>query len=125
MIIVSVLDKKSTSYKARALKTARWLMKTLAKGGFSLEIFIVGNDQLPKNVLAYPALLDFPRPDLTAPPLGEIYLNPEYITEHGEDFEYMLIHGFLHLLGYDHITKSDRMKMEKQERTLLRKLRSI
>lgn len=122
MISVTVLDNKSKSYKARATKIARWLTKELKRVDFFLEIFIVGDAQMPKNVLAFPADASFPRPDLAEPALGEIHLNPSYITAHGEDFEYMLTHGFLHLLGYDHIKKNDRMVMEAKERQLLRRM---
>lgn len=122
MIIVSVVDKKMKSYEARAQRAASFIEKELKTTGKITEIFIVGNDELPKNVLAFPANNSFPRPDLTLPALGEIYLNPSYIIEHKEDFEFMLIHGFLHLLGYDHIEKSDRMKMEKMERKLLQQI---
>lgn len=123
MIAVTVLDQQAKAYKARATTIARWLMKTLDKSDFSLELFIVGDDLMPKNVLAFPADNAFPRPDLTKPNLGEILLNPSYITTHDEDFDYMLIHGFLHLLGYDHIKKNDRMKMEKKEYELLHRFR--
>ncbi len=119
MLSVTVLDTNSKLYKARALTVARWLMQEFKKSDFSLEIFIVGNDLMPKNVLAFPADTAFPRPDLSHPNLGEIHLNPTYISEHGEDFEFMLVHGFLHLLGYDHMKKSDRIVMEKEERRLL------
>lgn len=141
MVTVTLIDTSARAYKARATKTARWLMTECDKGGFlaltrkspanetrisqhALEIFIVGDEQMPKNVLAFPADASFPRPDLKQPSLGEIYLNPSYITAHGENFEYMLIHGFLHLLGYDHIQKSDRMVMEAQEQKLLRALKA-
>jgi rRNA maturation RNase YbeY len=119
MLNVTVLDTSSKAYKARALKVASWLMQESKKGDFSLEIFIVGNDLMPKNVLAFPADTSFPRPDLSHPSLGEIHLNPIYISEHDENFEYMLVHGFLHLLGYDHMKKNDRIVMEKEERRLL------
>ncbi len=119
MVTVTVLDKKSNTYKARAVKIARWLMQELERGDFSLEVFVVGNDLMPKNVLSFPADGSFPRPDLKQSSLGEIHLNPSYITAHQEDFEYMLVHGFLHLLGYDHMKKSDRMVMEKKEHELL------
>lgn len=141
MVTVTLIDTSARAYKARALKTARWLMKECDKGGFlaptkqpqstetqiskrTLEIFIVSDSEVPKNVLAFPADLSFPRPDLAKPALGEIYLNPTYIAAHGENFEYMLIHGFLHLLGYDHIQKNDRMVMEAQEQKLLRALKA-
>ncbi len=98
-------------------------MRDLDRDQYVLDVFIVGDALMPKNVLAFPAPPSFPRPDLKQPPLGEIYLNPNYIVGHNEDFEYMLIHGFLHLLGYDHIKKSDRMVMEPKEQALLRRFR--
>lgn len=122
MLSVTVLDTKSNAYKARAVKVARWLMKEFKRGDFSLEVFIVGNDLMPKNVLSFPADGSFPRPDLSEPSLGEIHLNPNYITAHQENFEYMLVHGFLHLLGYDHIKKSDRITMEAEEVRLMKRL---
>ena len=56
--------------------------------------------------------------------LGEIYLNiPLIERQSGANFEVALsrplIHGFLHLLGYTHRRKNDRIKMEKQEVRLL------
>ena len=119
MVVVEVLDPKVAGYKPIATRLAKRLMRTLNKDNFYLEIYIVGKKQMRKNVLAFPAATNFPRPDLKKRPLGEIYLNPTYIKEHEENFDYMLIHGFLHLLGYDHIKKSDRIAMEKKERTLL------
>lgn len=74
------------------------------------------------NVLAFPAKKDFPRPDIRGRFLGEIYFNPQYISEKGESFSYLLIHGFLHLLGYDHKKINDRIKMERKEAELLSKI---
>lgn len=94
----------------------------LVKGKCVVEVHLVGDSVMQKNVLSYEAPKHFPRPDVSGKALGEIYLNPKYISEHGEDFDLMLVHGFLHLLGYDHATERDRMKMEKREDVLLRRL---
>ena len=85
----------------------------------------IASNYLNKNVLAFPAAKHFPRPDLPKKPLGEIYLNPEYIASHDEDLTFMLIHGFLHLLGYDHVKKNDRIRMESREKKLLRECKTI
>lgn len=85
-----------------------------------VEVHLVNDAVMKKNVLSYEAPEHFPRPDVPGKALGEIYLNPKYISEHGEDVDLMLAHGFLHLLGYDHKTERDRMKMEKKEDDLLR-----
>lgn len=116
---VCVVDPAARKYQARAERLISWLLATTGNTGKIVECQLVGNAELPKNVLAFPADANFPRPDLTAPSLGELCLNPSYIEEHNENFEYMLVHGFLHLLGYDHMKKSDRILMEKEEQKLL------
>ena len=54
--------------------------------------------------------------------IGEVFLCPPYIAKHGEDMLFLLIHGILHLKGYDHARKHDRIVMEARERTLYRKV---
>jgi probable rRNA maturation factor len=63
-----------------------------------------------------------PHPETDKEVLGEIYLAPGYIKKTGGDINSLLIHGLLHLLGYDHMRKNDKIKMEKKERDLTRKL---
>ncbi|PIY97223.1 MAG: rRNA maturation RNase YbeY [Candidatus Kerfeldbacteria bacterium CG_4_10_14_0_8_um_filter_42_10] len=40
-----------------------------------------------------------------------------------EEFNYLFVHGFLHLLGYQHDNYSSRKNMEKQEKRILQKLK--
>lgn len=103
-------------------KVAGFLAKELKQERSYLEVYLVGKEFMYKNVLAFPAPKGFPRPDTKGKPLGEIYLNPQYIKENGENLTYMFIHGFLHLLGYDHKKENDRIRMEKREAQLLKKL---
>ena len=117
--IILTATPKFRRYASRARAMLRFL-GCLVKAKSVVELHLVGNAVMKKNVLSYVAPRRFARPDVSAKPLGEIYLNPLYIAAHGEDFDLMLAHGFLHLLGYDHETKSDRMKMEKKEDALLR-----
>ena len=69
------------------------------------------------NVLSFRVPVDFPG-DI----LGEVYLDPAYIKQHDENIGIMLVHGVLHILGYDHRKKNDRIKMEQKEKQLLGKL---
>jgi probable rRNA maturation factor len=79
-----------------------------------------GKDQ-PTNVLSFPA------PENEAGLLGDIALAFETIkreaAEQGKSFEahamHLIIHGFLHLLGYDHEEESEALAMETRERAIL------
>lgn len=63
-------------------------------------------------------------------PLGDIVLNVEKIREqareigHGTDREaaYLAVHSFLHLLGYDHLTKEDQEEMRSREERIMTRL---
>ncbi len=79
------------------------------------------------DVLSFNEQKNFIYPPSRKRRLGEIYLNLPLIRRQANgDFEAalvrLLIHGFLHLLGYTHNRKNDRIKMEKQEAKLLRLL---
>lgn len=75
----------------------------------------------PTNVLSFPP----------APPadgfLGDIALAAETIAAEaafqGKSFQnhaaHLVVHGFLHLLGYDHMTDSEAEQMEAKERAIL------
>ncbi len=141
MLTVTVLDPKAAKYKRGVSAAAKIFLAALKKEKTSLEIFLVGDKEMSKNVLAFPADASFPRPDINEPALGEIFLNPSYIEKNpvalpfpASDFTlhvtrstlhvpaqlaYMLAHGILHLLGHDHEIDRDRMKMEKREAELL------
>ena len=75
----------------------------------------------PTNVLSFPA---------DAPLLGDIVLSYETIKREASDkgvsfadhMSHLLIHGFLHLQGYDHQTHEEAAVMEALEITALEKL---
>ena len=62
--------------------------------------------------------------------LGDIIISisrvQEQAKEYGHSFErefaYMLIHGFYHLMGYDHMTEEEKCEMRKKEESVLSKL---
>lgn len=113
-------NKLAPKIKKTALKLGRFLDIKDAK----VEVTLVDDSFMRKNVLSFPAPKQFPGLHKGGIFLGEIYLNPGYIKAEGEKAEYMLIHGLLHLLGYDHKKKSDIISMENRERQLMKLLGS-
>lgn len=59
--------------------------------------------------------------------LGDIIISidrvKEQSIEYGHSFErefaYMLVHGFYHLMGYDHMEEADKLEMRKKEEYML------
>lgn len=93
----------------------------------------------PTNVLSWPsmergALVDGDRPTLPKPSegeeLGDLALAYETCKREAEDGQkpfgdhvlHLIVHGTLHLLGYDHVRDGDAALMEDLERQILGKL---
>ena len=65
--------------------------------------------------------------------LGSIVISIEKVKEqakeYGHSFErelsYMLVHGFYHLMGYDHIEENDKIQMRKKEENILNILKIL
>ena len=62
--------------------------------------------------------------------LGDLVICPEMVKKHsvtyGVDFKtemtFVVVHGILHILGFDHVKKNDRKKMREMEDFVMRKL---
>ncbi len=112
-------SKNNAALEERVVLVLKASAEKLGIKNTSLEVNLVGDDVIKTNVKSYPAPAGFPHPETSEKYLGEIYLNPDYISARKENFDHMLIHGFLHLLGYDHILDPDASKMESLEKELL------
>jgi len=81
----------------------------------------------PTNVLSFPA--DIP-PELDIPLLGDLVVCAPVVEREAEEqtktldahWAHMLVHGTLHLLGYDHINEADAEEMEQLETQILQRL---
>lgn len=59
--------------------------------------------------------------------LGDIVISIKQVEEQAKEYEhsfkrefaYMLVHGFYHLMGYDHIEDADKLEMRKKEEEML------
>lgn len=75
----------------------------------------------PTNVLSFPAA------ESAFPHLGDVVLGLEYCVAEAEaqgktlkaHLSHLVVHGVLHLLGYDHIEDEEAEEMEGEERTIL------
>ena len=81
----------------------------------------------PTNVLAFP-MEDGPTSEVESTMLGDVVISVSTALreskEHGEALEHtidrLLIHGLLHLLGYDHEkSNAEARRMEKEEKRLI------
>ncbi len=80
----------------------------------------------PTNVLSFPAFPIVPG-DTPGPMLGDIICAYETIEREAAELEkpfdahlsHLLVHGFLHLFGYDHIEEDDAVTMEGLETRIL------
>ena len=76
-------------------------------------------DELEKKI----AQNDFIHEDI----LGDIIISIEKVEEQAKEYEhsferefsYMLVHGFYHLMGYDHIQEEDKTIMRQKEEKVL------
>jgi len=122
---IILLDKQAQKYKKEMEKMAGRLADFLPKKG-EIDVYLISSGRMrhlnkmfrkkdkPTNVLSFQKPKNFPGKQL-----GEVYLDPFYIKKHKEDLTLMLVHGVLHILGYDHKKRNDRIIMEKKEARLL------
>ena len=81
----------------------------------------------PTNVLSFPAASV---PGAAAGPLGDIAIAFETMAREAEDegkplahhLAHLAVHGFLHLVGYDHESDGEAETMEQLERVILARL---
>ena len=136
-ISVISLDKK---FKKRELEIKRVALKTLEilnKDGVEAEIYLIDGRKMRflnkkfrgKDKATTVLSFEEPKNFICPPPvggskhkkIGEIYLKLP-ITNYQLPITNLLIHGLLHLFGYDHRKKNDRIRMEKIEKSLISKL---
>jgi probable rRNA maturation factor len=127
---------------------ARAATATRSTGGAELAIVLTDDSAIrllnrdwrgidkATNVLSFPATNGGLKPNRTKPHrpnphLGDIVLAFETIAREAESEQkpfahhvaHLAVHGFLHLVGYDHERDEDALEMEQAERDILRQLK--
>lgn len=118
---------------------ASWVRRALAGDDAQVTVRIVGSAEIqalnreyreadkPTNVLSFPAGLIEGLPPEEVAPLGDIVICGDVVrseaAEQGKALEdhwaHMLVHGTLHLRGYDHMTDDEAAEMERLEIRIL------
>jgi probable rRNA maturation factor len=81
----------------------------------------------PTNVLSFPADMEAPQPEEQEMVLGDVILAYGVVASEAEaqgklfthHMTHMVVHGLLHLLGFDHMTEEQAVIMEQHERVIL------
>ena len=87
------------------------------------------NKDKPTNVLSFEMPENFPVGDEKTL-IGEIALCEEIIYEESKKYKkifenrlkHMIIHGLLHLIGFDHVSKDEGNKMESVEKKIMKSI---
>jgi probable rRNA maturation factor len=85
-----------------------------------------GKDK-PTNVLSFPSTV---RGEVTPRPLGDVVICPAVLRREAREqgkrlrahWAHLMVHGVLHLVGYDHERDADARRMERREIAVLRRL---
>ncbi len=115
-------------------KFTQGVMDFLGCGGKELSLVLASDSQItqinrdylgkdkPTNVISF-SMLEGEFGDLDSGLLGDVIISVDTAYQHAavsgiapvDELQYLVIHGILHLVGYDHETKEEGQKMRKKE----------
>ena len=138
MVDIRITSERS-EWKIAGKEAERILERSLfflKKKNCSLNLFLVTTSTMrrlnrifrgkdaPTNVLSFEWQKEFPHPDEKRRTryLGEIFIAPTVARRRGDHPPLLVVHGLLHLLGYTHKRVRDRIKMERTETRLLKRI---
>ncbi len=135
MITMKVEFHNQTEHDVTKIKTLiRKIFKTIEEEK-KMQVIFVTNEEIQNINRTYRKIdkvtdvISFPNDDLDDDSLGDVFISIDKAMmqagDYGHSFEreigFLSVHGYLHLIGYDHHTKEDEVKMfTKQEEILLK-----
>lgn len=145
-VTVHGIDKKFEALRRPVQRKVLDILAALKKENVSIDVLLLGNRQMrtlnrnyrgkdaPTNVLSFEEPKRFVYPENALRRKGEIYVNPEmssdwWITKSKKKAEtflaidVLLVHGVLHLFGFDHVADADAIKMERKEAKMMKLLK--
>ena len=138
------IQKKQKVNTSRFRKSLKRLLKELDIENHEISVLIVDDEQIrkinrdylnrdrPTNVISF-AMTEGFSGDIHPEILGDIVISAETALrdasadglQFSDEMEFLLIHGLLHLIGYNHenTTKEETQRMRKMEQELFYRLR--
>ena len=140
------IQRSSRAWAPSAAAMSRWARAALGTRGAGRELAVRivapaesrrlnaawrGKDK-PTNVLSFPApsLPAGGRPAAAQRPLGDLVICAAVVRSEAREqskvlaahWAHLVVHGALHLVGFDHIKDADAARMERREIAVLRRL---
>ena len=135
--------RRGSLWAPAAAEIRAWASAALGRraSGHELAVRIVGTAESrrlnaryrgrnrPTNVLSFPTSTA-PLPPPAASPLGDLVICPRIVRAeaHGQrksvraHWAHLVVHGALHLIGYDHERPRDAQRMERREIAVMKRL---
>lgn len=135
-VLISDKEKKIIDDLIQEIFESQTFLKILKNKkikNISFSLILIDNDEAKKlnkdfrNKDKIPDVLSFPfnEKESNTTILGDIFITPKELKKKytlRDGYLKLLIHGLLHLLGYDHIQDKDFAKMEKLETIIAKEL---
>ncbi len=141
LIVDCRVPPRARAHAPAARLMARWAVAALGARGTGCEMALQlvssqrmrlmnkryrGKDK-PTNVLSFPAA---PAPGVRPRPLGDVLICPAVLRREAgaqgkseqAHWAHLVVHGTLHLIGYDHEEDRDAARMERREIAVLKRL---
>jgi probable rRNA maturation factor len=137
------MQKRVRTWSPRRADIAEWANAALGRRARNREVSVrvVGRAESrklnaryrgkdhPTNVLSFPAP-PLPAAVADAQPLGDLVICPQVLRSEAREqrkslrahWAHLVVHGALHLIGYDHERSADARRMERREIAVLRQL---
>jgi probable rRNA maturation factor len=142
------LQKRVRTWAPRRADISTWANEALGRRAANREVGVrlVGRAEsrklnahyrgkdYPTNVLSFPAsplaVAPAPAGAAIAKPLGDLVICPQVLRAEAREqrktlrahWAHLVVHGALHLIGYDHERDADARRMERREIAVLRRL---
>ena len=143
-VLVDVELASDATVTPAAAEIARWVRRAVLAAGrdseLEVSVRVVDKDEMqalnrefrgkdkPTNVLSFPAVDIMGLPADTRVPVGDIVVCAAVVLEEAAEqgkpladhWAHMLVHGTLHLMGFDHVLQPDAEAMEGLEIQILK-----